>query len=96
MSVLLARYEIADLEAFLRVFDGFEATRREHGATGHRVLRSADSARRVTVLIDFDSRERAQAFASSESRAATLEEAGVLHRHDEFLHDLTSTEADGG
>ena len=27
MSVLLARYEIADLEAFLRVFDGFEATR---------------------------------------------------------------------
>jgi FAD/FMN-containing dehydrogenase len=59
------------------------------------VLRSADSERRVTVLIDFDSREDAQAFASSEARAAALEEAGVLHRHDEFLDDLDSTEAHG-
>jgi quinol monooxygenase YgiN len=89
MSVLLARYEIADLDAFLRVFDAFEPTRKEYGSTGHRVLRSPDSERLVTVIIDFDSPEHARAFASGEERAAALEEAGVRHRHDEFLDVVT-------
>jgi len=90
MSVLLARYEVADLDAFLRVFDAFEATRREHGATGHRVLRSSDSELRVTVLIDFDSPEHARTFADSAARAAALDEAGVLERHDDLLEVVTS------
>jgi len=92
MSVLLARYEVADLDVFMRVFNALEATRREHGATGHRVLRSPESERRVTVLIDFDSPEHARAFADSGARAAALDEAGVLHRHDELLDLVTSTE----
>jgi hypothetical protein len=90
MTVLLARYEVADLGAFMRVFDGFEATRREYGSTGHRVLRSQDDDGHVTVLIDFDTPERARGFAASEARQASLREAGVRERTDELLEDVTA------
>ena len=61
MTVLLARYDVTDPERFMAVFDGLEATRREHGSTGHWVLRSPEEPGTVVVLIGFGSREQAEA-----------------------------------
>lgn len=88
MSVLLATYGVSDLERFRTVFDALDPTRREHGSTGHRLLRSADDPTRVVVLIDFGSRQEADAFAGSAARAEALQEAGVVSRVDEILEDV--------
>jgi heme-degrading monooxygenase HmoA len=85
MIVLLARYEVTDPERFLIVFDGFEEARREHGSTGHWVLRSTQEPARVVVLIRFGSREQAERFAASQEREAALRAATVTRREDEIL-----------
>jgi uncharacterized protein (DUF1330 family) len=85
MGVLLARYDVTDPERFMAAFDGLEATRREHGSTGHWVLRSPEEPRTVVVLISFGSREQAERFAASPEREAALRQATVAGRQDEFL-----------
>ena len=44
--MLLARYEVTDLDRFLEAFDGFEAQRRRAGATAAGLVRSLDHPRR--------------------------------------------------
>ncbi len=89
MIVLMARYRVEDLDRFLTVFKGFEATRRDHGATGHRLLGSPlEDPKRVVALIEFGSRKEAEAFAVSAAREAALDQAGVLERVDEILEDV--------
>jgi heme-degrading monooxygenase HmoA len=85
MTALLARYDVADAGRFLEAFDDLEATRREHGSTGHVVLRSPDEPGTVVVLIRFDSRDQAERFAASPERAAALRRATVAGRQDEIL-----------
>jgi hypothetical protein len=91
MSVLLARYEVADVDRFLAVFDGFERSRGEHGSTGHWVFRRSEWPACVIVLISFDSREQAEGFAASPERDAALREAGVTGREDEILEIVRSS-----
>ena len=88
MSVLMARYRVRELARFRAVFDGFEATRSERGSTGHRLLGSTEDPTSVVALIDFSSRQEAEAFAASAERLAALEEAGVVAREDELLQDI--------
>jgi hypothetical protein len=86
MAVLLARYRIRDPATFRRVFDGFEVSRFDHGATGHRLL--GDGRGRIVVLIEFPGADAARAFAGDPARLAALEEAGVTDREDEILEEL--------
>jgi heme-degrading monooxygenase HmoA len=95
MNVLLARYEVTDPDRFLAVFDGFEAARREHGSTGHRVLSDTAEPGRVVVTIDFASREEAEGFAASREREAALREASAVSRQDEILELVRSAQAPG-
>ena len=88
MIVLMARYRVGELDRFLAVFEGFEATRRDSGATGHRLLGSLEDPKRLVALIEFGSREAAEAFAAGAERATALDEAGVLERADEILEDV--------
>jgi hypothetical protein len=90
MSVLLARYDVADADRFLAVFDGFERARRAHGSTGHWVFRSSERPGCVIVMISFGSRDQAEGFAASPERDAALEEAGVTGRRDEILEVVRS------
>ncbi len=90
MIVLMARYQVKDFDRFLTVFKGFEATRRDGGSTGHRLLRSQlGDPERVIAIIEFGSRKEAEAFAASRARETALVEAGVLERMDEILEDVT-------
>lgn len=83
--MLVARYEVSDLDRFLEAFDGFEATRRSGGATATGLVRSLDDPRTLVALIEFASREAAEAFATSAERTRTLEGAGVTSRTDELM-----------
>ena len=89
MSVmLLARYEVTDPGRFLEAFDGFEAVRRSGGATAAGLAGSRDDPRALIALIEFASREAAEAFAGSPERTRTLQDAGVTGRTDEILEVL--------
>ena len=83
-TLLLARYEVDDVDRFLETFDGYEATRRQAGATSTRLVRSADAPGTVVALIEFPDRASAQAFAELPDRLSTLEAAGVRARTDEL------------
>jgi uncharacterized protein (DUF1330 family) len=88
MAVLLAEYKVKDLEVFMSVFEEFQPTRAEHGAIRHSVLRSADDATIVNVLISFPSVAQARAFADDPRRAGALSRAGVIERADEVMEDV--------
>ncbi len=83
--MLVARYEVTDLDRFLEAFDGFEAARRSGGATATGLVRSLDDPRTLVALIEFASREAAEAFATSPERLRTLEDAAVISRTDDVL-----------
>ena len=88
MATLIAEYKVRDFDAFKAVFDEFQATRAELGATGHRLLRSAEDASLVNVLIEFPSAAAARRFADDPRRAEALGRAGVLERCDEVVEDV--------
>lgn len=85
MSLLLAHYKVTDTAVFDQVFDEFEATRRECGATGHRVLHAVDDPQIVVVMIEFPGGDAAAAFAQDPRRADALTRAGVIERSDIVL-----------
>lgn len=83
--VLLAQYEVSDPERLIAAFDGYEAQRRRAGAVTRGLVRSLDDPGVLVAVIEFGSREEAEAFAASPDRAATLREAGVTRITDRLL-----------
>ncbi len=85
MSVLLARYRVADPGRFRTVYDAFAATRAAHGARAHRLLASEADPARFVAVIEFDDAAAAELYAHSAARATALDEAGVVEREDEVM-----------
>ena len=76
MSVTLqVRQDVEDYEGWKPAFHGHELTRRQHGATGHRVLREGNS---LTVLVDFPDEESAQGFISDPTLREAMAKGGVI------------------
>jgi hypothetical protein len=88
MAVLMAEYKVKDLDAFIAVFDEFQATREERGATGHRLLRAAADPTIVNVVIEFPTAEAARTFAGDPRRMDALTRAGVIERADEIMEEV--------
>jgi hypothetical protein len=72
---MYVRHHVTDFAAWRKVYDAFDAKRREMGVTGQAVYRSIDDANDVTVTHDFTN--AAKAFASSPDLKAAMENAGV-------------------
>ncbi|WP_323095316.1 hypothetical protein [Intrasporangium sp. YIM S08009] len=73
-ATLLVRHTVDSYDDWKHAFDGHEATRRQHGATGHRVLHDGNQ---VTVLIDFPDRGSAEEFASDSALPEAMRKGGV-------------------
>ena len=67
MIRLFVRHRVADYDAWRRVYDEFDTTRRPMGVLGEAVFQAIDDPRDVTLWHDFDTADEAQAFASSEA-----------------------------
>lgn len=61
MAVLFLQHKVASFDAWKRAFDGDPLGRAKSGVTRHAVLRPADDPDSVIVLLEFDTRERAEA-----------------------------------
>ncbi|MEP7055565.1 MAG: cyclase [Actinomycetota bacterium] len=71
----LVRHAVEDYDTWKPGFDGHEATRRLHGATGHRLMRDGNN---VTVLVDFPDRQAADGFIADPSLQDVMTKFGVI------------------
>jgi quinol monooxygenase YgiN len=74
---LFAHHEVADYGVWRKAFNAFAPTQKKLGVISSAVYRSADNANDVTVIHDFQSVEKAKAFATSPELKAAMEKAGV-------------------
>ena len=94
--MLLAHYEVQDLDRFLEAFDGFAAQRRAAGALSAGLARSLDDPRVVVATIGFPTLEAAEAFAASPERREALRAGGVTAQRDEILGEVRPPEPAAG
>ena len=76
MVRMFARHQVADYEAWRKVYDAFK--RESLGVRAHAVYRNVSDPNEVTVWHDFDDRATAEAFVSSDDLKAAMAEAGVV------------------
>ncbi len=77
MVRLFARHPVNDYATWRVAYDDFDATRTEMGVTGHAVYQSVDDPNDVTLWHDFDTRDAAEAFISSDQLKSAMQDAGV-------------------
>ena len=83
---LQIRNTVHDFEAWKVAFDKYERFRADHGVRSYRVLRRADDAQDVQVILDFDTPEAAVEFRGRlEQIWRTQQSRAQLSAHDEPL-----------
>jgi hypothetical protein len=77
MVRLFVRHRVADYKAWRKRYDEFDAERKKMGAGGHAVFQAADNPNDVTAWHDFETLEKAKAFAASAHLKEAMGKAGV-------------------
>ena len=75
--ILSVKHTVADFDAWKLAFDEHAANRKEHGATGHRLVRNVDDPNALTVLVMFPDRGDAEGFLADASLREKMPSAGV-------------------
>ena len=92
MITITVRHKVVDFAKWKSVFDSARERRRDAGEIACRVYTRHGSPNDVTVMLDWDTLERAQAFLASAPLMSGMSEAGVrempqitiLERRDEY------------
>ncbi len=88
MVHVMVRHKVADYVRWKEAFDGHLSARKAAGEVGNRVLLSVDDPHEVTLLLDWDSLERARRFAKSDDLKQKMQQSGVVGDPDvSFLED---------
>ncbi len=74
---LFVRHEVSDYGAWRKSYDAFGAAQKNMGVGFQAVYQSTDDPNDVTVVHDFRSLEKAQAFVASDKLKAAMQESGV-------------------
>jgi heme-degrading monooxygenase HmoA len=78
MVHVMVRHKVADYVRWKEAFDGHLSARKAAGEVGNRVLLSVDDPHEVTLLLDWDSLERARRFAKSDDLKQKMQQSGVV------------------
>ena len=76
--ILIVQHTVRDYEAWKPVFDEHESVRAMYGCQGHTIYRDADKPNDVSILMDYESRERADEFMRDPSLAEAMQRGGVI------------------
>ena len=76
--ILLLQHTVRDYDAWKPVFDENEGVRAKYGATSHTVYRDADKPNDLTILVQFESRERAEGLMRDPSLKEAMKRGGVV------------------
>jgi hypothetical protein len=80
MTYLLVRHSVQDYSKWKPVFDQDKKNREAAGSKGARVFQDINKPNEVTVLMEFDSAEKAGKMIESEDLRKAMQNAGVLGR----------------
>jgi len=75
---LIVQHTVRDYDAWKPVFDEHQSVRAKYGCRGHTIYRDADKPNDVTIVMDNESRERADEFMRDPSLAEAMERGGVI------------------
>lgn len=75
---LIVQHTVRDYGLWKAVFDDHEETRAKYGGTGHTIYRDADKPNDLTLLLSWESRERAEEFTRDPSLAEVMKSGGVV------------------
>ncbi len=78
MVHVMVRHKVADYVRWKEAFDGHLSARKAAGEVGNRILLSVDDPHEVTLLLDWDSLERARRFAKSDDLKQKMQQSGVV------------------
>lgn len=78
MKYILVKHTVEDYDKWKRVFDEHEAARKAMGSKGGFVLRNADDANELIILLEVDDLGKAKEFMQSDDLKAVMEKAGVI------------------
>jgi Domain of unknown function (DUF1330) len=77
MVRMFVRHDVADYDAWRKVYDDFGGEQQARGVRAEAVYRSVEDPNDVTVWHDFDDAESARAFVSSDTLREAMASAGV-------------------
>jgi len=77
MTKVIVQHQVADYDRWLPIFNEHEATRRQHGATGHSIGRAVADPNTVVIVNDFATLDGARAFSQDPSLPAAMHRGGV-------------------
>lgn len=91
MIHVLVRHKVSDFTSWKQAFDAHLHARMAAGETGCRVFQSVEDPREVTLLLDWDSVDKARRFVSSNDLRNAMQGAGVVGDPDvHYVQDATS------
>ena len=95
MNSLLIRNTVRDYDGWKAAFDKYERFREEHGVRSYRVLRRADDANDVQVILDFDSETAAADFRGrlEQILATPLSQAHVVGHEGPVLLEVVGRQS---
>jgi len=77
MIYLLVHHEVADYPAWKASFDSALDWRSRHGERSCRIFRGVQNPNELTLLLEWENFEKAQAFIGSDELKARMAKAGV-------------------
>jgi heme-degrading monooxygenase HmoA len=78
MSHFLVMHTVEDYKKWKVAFDGDAANRKAGGGKGGTLFRNADNPNNIVILWEWESAEKARAFAQSPALRETMQRAGVV------------------
>jgi quinol monooxygenase YgiN len=76
--ILILQHTVRDYDAWKPAFDEHEVVRAKYGCLGHTTYRAADNPNELTLLLRWESRERAEEFLQDPSLAEAMQRGGVV------------------
>ena len=78
MATLFARHTVADYATWRKAYDDFGPVQKSFGVTSEGVYQSEENPNDITIYYEFDSMDKAKAFAGSTELRETMGKAGVV------------------
>jgi hypothetical protein len=78
MTTVLIHHKVKDFSTWKPFFDSAYQFRHDVGEEGYKIFRSLTDPNDVTLLLRFETAERAQKFIASEKLKAKFNESGVI------------------
>ena len=92
MPYVLVRHKVTDYDQWKPVYDDPEGTRRAGGSRGARLFRNANDPSEIVALFEWESLEKAQQWAQSDTLREKMQRAGVADHPDiYFLEQVEET-----